>query len=1077
MNARDIEDIYELSPMQEGMLFHALYAPREGTYVTQQLFVVSDERMLCAIEWAAGQAVARHTTLRTSFHWEGTDKPLQVVHRDTPPEMRRLDWRTMPEAERGPRLDTLLKEDRERGFDLTSAPLLRLTAIRLDAGYQCIWTYSHLLLDGWSLSVLMNEIRTLAAAFTVAAPAELPAPRPYRDYIAWLQRQDLDAAERYWRQLLRGFTAPTPLSMRMSSAVPPAESWGEVVFELGAPETNALLSLAREHDLTLNTFLLGAWGLILSRHSGERDVVFGVTSSGRPADLPGADSIVGLFINTLPARLRVDPHARLTAWLRHVQGVYAESREKEYAPLAAIQRWSDVPRGTPLFQTLVMLESYPSATVWERPPREARERTGGRLLQRTNYPLTVCLAIAPDGLVGTLSYDTRECEAESACRLSGHLRTMLTAMSAHPDAPLRQLPMLTGSEARTLLDEWGRAAATTPGDARIHDLFEDQARRTPAAQAVVSVNDHESLTYDQLNRRANQLARHLRGLGAGPESLVGICLGRSPRTVVAMLGVLKSGAGYVPLDPTHPPERLAKMIEGTGTSIVVTESAVQQALGCSGVRRVCFDAAAALLAQAEDTNLTSGVLPDNVAYVIQTSGSTGRPKGVTIQHRSAVAFLHWVRERYSDAELSGVVATTSLSYDCSVFELLGPLSWGGRVLLADSVLQHASMPAAAAMTLVSTGPATLREVLDRGSLAPSVRTINLGGEASPEPLLRALSSRPELRVWHLYGPTEDTSYTTCGSLDGADGDRAPLGRPLPGTSLYVLDCDGNPVPVGAVGELHIGGQGLARGYWGQAAQTAGAFVPDPFSNVPGARMYRTGDLVTYRHDGALCFVGRRDDQVKIRGTRIEPAEIEAVLGTHPAIREAAVAARVVSGERHLIACYALHSGAHIDARELAHFLRARVPGAWVPSDYVALEALPRLPNGKIDRARLPVRSDQACTTEGDPPVPPRTALERRVASIWQAVLRRDAIGVHEHFFDIGGHSLRMLHLHCQLREQLGAEIALSELLRYPTIASLAERLGGGRDAVQTRAADDARARGLRRRAIASARAEGTSLGG
>lgn len=1076
MNAHDIEDIYELSPMQEGMLFHALYAPSEGTYVTQQLFAVSDERMLRAVEWAAGQVVARHPTLRTSFHWEGTEKPLQVVHRDAPPEIRRLDWRTVAVTDCASRLETLLREDRERGFDLTAAPLLRLTTIRLGAGYQCVWTYSHLLLDGWSLSILMEEVRTFAAAHASGTAAQLPEPRSYRDYIAWLQRQNLDAAEEYWRQLLRGFTAPTPIRMRAASrATPPAERWGEAVFELGARETTALLALARSHDLTLNTCLLGAWGLILSRHSGERDVVFGVTSSGRPADLADSERIVGLFINTLPVRLRIDPRARLIPWLQHVQRVYAESREKEYAPLAAIQRWSDAPRGTPLFQTLVMLESYPSAAVSQPSPRGPRDRTG-RLLQRTNYPLTVCLAHALDGLVGTLSYDTRECDEESARVLVGHLRTVLTAMATQADQPLQQLPMLTESEVQALVGDWGRAAATTSADACIDDLFEAQVRRTPAAQAIVSADGKRSLTYEELNRHANQLAHHLRELGVAPESLVGICLNRSPRSVVAMLGVLKSGAGYVPLDPAYPPERLGEMIEGTRTSIVVTEAAVQQALSGSSARRVCFDAAATRLAQADDTNPVPRGVPDNVAYVIYTSGSTGRPKGVTIQHRSAVAFLEWVRQRYSDAELSGVLATTSLSYDCSVFELLGPLSWGGRVLLADSVLHHAAMPAAADVSLVSTGPATLIEVLDKGWLSSSVRTINLGGEALPGPLVRALSSRPELRVWHLYGPTEDTSYTTCGPLCDADGDRAPLGRPLPGTSLYVLDRDGNPAPAGAIGELYVSGQGLARGYWGQGGQTAAAFIPDPFNEAPGSRMYRTGDLVTYRHDGALFFVGRRDDQVKIRGTRIEPAEIEVALGTHPAIREAAVTARVTSSEAHLVACFAVHPGKEVGPRELAQFLRSRVPESWVPSDYVVLEALPRLPNGKVDRSRLPARSDASRTASGEPPVAPRTALERRLAAIWQAVLQREGIGIHDHFFDSGGHSLLMLHLHCQLREQLGAEVALSELLRYPTIAALAERLSADRDEVQHAKVVEARARGLRRRAIASVRAEGDHRG-
>ncbi|HEV2733951.1 MAG TPA: condensation domain-containing protein, partial [Longimicrobiaceae bacterium] len=678
MTVDNLEDVYELSPLQHGILFQALYAPGTDAYLIQFGCVLQGALDARAFERAWRRVVERHSILRSSFLWEELEKPVQLVDREVELPWREEDWRGLSAEEQRTRLDAYLAEDRARGFDLSRPPLTRLALFRTaDDAWRFTWSVHHLLTDGWSTQLILREAFACCEAFARGEEPRLRPARPFGDYVAWLQEQDLEAAGRYWRETLRGFRAPTPLGVDRLPGGGGA-GFGEERVRLSGEATVALQALAREHRLTLNTLVQGAWGLLLSRYSGEEDVLFGATVSGRPAELEGVEEMVGLFINTLPVRVRIDAEAPAAAWLRGVQEEQARAREHEHAPLVEVQRWSELPGGTPLFESLLIFENYPvDASARERGGRgfEIREP---RSRERTEYPLSL-VAVPGPKLQLRAAYDRGRFDPGAIPRLLEHLERILAGIAAGPERRVGEIQLVGPAERERLLREGNDTAAAFPRQRCLHELFAAQAARTPGAAAVVS--GEERVTYRELDLRANRRAHHLRRRGVGPEVRVGVCLERSAEMVVAVLAVLKAGGAYLPLDPAYPPERLAYMLRDADAGAVIAGESAPPAVveGAGAVVSPARDAAR--VAGEPDTAPESGAGPENLAYVIYTSGSTGRPKGVMVPHRGVVNLaLAQVRAFRVDAE-SRVVQFASPSFDAAVSEIYTALLSGAALHL------------------------------------------------------------------------------------------------------------------------------------------------------------------------------------------------------------------------------------------------------------------------------------------------------------------------------------------------------------------------------------------------------------
>ncbi|GHF24625.1 hypothetical protein GCM10010218_01480 [Streptomyces mashuensis] len=1043
-DGRDVEDIYPLTPMQAGMLFHTLADPTGQAYSEQMSFVfdgVTDAGVLAR----AWQHVNDHLEiLRGSLVWDRVDRPLMVVRRHAELPVRTLDWRGLDEAEQQAALERLLAEDREQRMDLSVAPLTRLTLIRVtDSRVRVVRTSHHVLLDGWSTFQMLADLSAAYEALAAGEQPALPQRRPFRAYVEWLEQQDLAQAETYWRALLAGVEEPTPLPYdRRPAASHRARPAGSLARELSREVSEKLFAFARQHRLTVNAVVQGAWALLLSRYSGERDVVFGATVSGRPADLPGVDSIVGMMINTLPVRAAVDGRAPVAEWLAGVQRAQVEARQYEYVPLTQIQNWSGVGRGTNLFDSLVVFENYPmnDRAAAGRPADGGSLRLSGlEGVEATNFPLNL-VAYAGDALAYELSYDADLFTDDTVARLSRHFEALLTGMAADPRRLVGELPMLSSAEESVLLHDFNAAGAVDVAGELAHERFVRWAARTPEAVAVRCGDD--ALTFRELDEQANRLAHHLRSLGAGPDRRVALAVERGVRMLVGMLGVLKSGAAYVPLDPAYPADRLAHMLGDSGTEILVTQAALRDRLPEAGAAVVVdLDADAAAIAAHPATAPEVTLSGDHLAYVLYTSGSTGRPKGVGVTHANLANHLPWLDSAYPTGPGDQVLMRASISFDVSVWELMLSVLSGATAHvvsaeLAGDPLRLAEFMDREGITVADFVPSLLGALpLDRRPRA--LRLLLSGGEALPKALADALRDRWGVRLGNLYGPTETTIQITATDVAGAADDTVPIGRPIANAALYVLDPELRPVPVGVTGELYAAGPVVAHGYLGRPGLTAERFVACPFG-APGSRMYRTGDLVRWTADGQLEFAGRADGQVKVRGFRIETGEVEEALGRVDGVRQAVVTVREdTPGDRRLVA-YVV-PGRPLTPDALRAALAGSLPGHMVPSAFVLLDALPLTPNGKTDMRALP-RPEGRDDRTGMEYVAPRDAAEETLAAIWAEVLGVDRVGVHDNFFGLGGDSILSILVVSRVHRAFGTQLSPRVLFDAPTVAELAAAL-------------------------------------
>ncbi|WP_179381899.1 amino acid adenylation domain-containing protein, partial [Streptomyces sp. SA15] len=884
-----IEDVLPLSPLQEGLLFLSRYDDPAGddVYVVQFRFDIAGPLDADRMRAAAEALLARHPNLRAGFrHQRREGRPVQVVPRAVQLPWRNVDLSALPEAERAAETERLLAADRADRFDPATPPLMRFTLLRLGpAAHRLVFTHHHLLLDGWSMGLLIKELFALYGGG--ADPSALPGTTPYRDYLAWLARQDGDTARTAWRAALDGLDEGTLVAGPARGRATGTPD--ELVTDLPEDLVAALVARSRADGLTLNTLVQGAWGLLVGHLTGRDDVTFGEIVSGRPADLPGAERMVGMFANALPVRLRTAPGEPLSAALHRLQDQHAELMPHQHLGLAAVQSLAEPAE---LFDTMVIFENYPldpdtlQVTAGDIRLTEVGEHAA------THYPL--CLMVVPGSPFRLrLSYRTDLYDRDTVAALAARLTGLLELLAQGLDRTPASVDPLPAAERWDLLVARNDTARPLP-ETCLPELFAAQARRSPDAPAVVAAG--ETLTYAELDRRSARLARRLSALGAGPETHVALLLPRTHDLPAALLAVLRSGAGYAPLDPDHPAERIGQVLDDVRPVCLLTTADLATELP-RDIPVLCLDEPAPDAPEAEPV----APAPDHTAYVLHTSGSTGRPKGVVVPHRALTNFLTDLTERVPLGPGDRMLAVTTVSFDIAALELYLPLITGATVVLADrdTVLDPQALAEAVTScgaTVMQATPTLWRTLVPDHAEALAGLRVLTGGEPLPEDLAAHLTAAAA-EVTNLYGPTETTIWSTAAPV--RPGTPVTIGRPMVNTRVYVLDGALRPVPVGVRGELYVAGAGVARGYAGRAGLTAERFVADPFSGG-GGRMYRTGDVVAWRADGVLEFAGRSDGQVKIRGFRVETAEIETVLRAHPAVSEAAVVALPdAHGGRHL----------------------------------------------------------------------------------------------------------------------------------------------------------------------------------
>jgi amino acid adenylation domain-containing protein/FkbM family methyltransferase len=999
-----------------------------------------------AFDQTLNEISRRHEILRTSFPTiEG--QPVQLIAPAQPFKLPVIDLSELPEDQRELEAQRLTTEEMLRPFDLVKGPMLRITLLRLtEQEHVVLFTTHHIISDGWSMGVLVKEVSALYAAFSRGESSPLPdLAIQYADFAAWqrewLQGEALEEQLSYWRKQLSG--APPVLELPTDRPRPAMQSYrgANHPFRISAEVSAGLKALSRREGATLFMTLLAAFKVLLSRYSGQADISVGTDMAGR--NRAEIEPLIGFFVNALVMRTEVRAEEDFRELLKRVREVCLGGYAHQDVPFEKLVEELNPERSlsySPLFQVSFSLNNAGREAL---ELSELTPRSMGVNRETAKFDLTLSMLEGATRLVGAMEYNTDLFDEATIARMISHFQQLLQSIVAHPDMVISRLPLLSEEETAQQLIAWNETAVAYPHDLTLHQLFEEQAAATPAAVALIS--DAEQIGYGELNERANQLAHYLRELGVGPEQLIGVCCERSIEMMVAVLGVLKAGAAYVPLDPEYPAARLAGMIEDAGIEVLLTQEKLLDILPPYGGKVISLDRSDTR--NYSDQNLNSITTPQNTAYVIYTSGSTGRPKGVMVTHQSLVNFTLGMARQLELRGSDRMLQFASLSFDVFAEEVFPVWSRGGAVVLVGS--QWLAAGAEFTRLLERQGvtgcelPAAfwhewMRELPETGEMPPpSLRFVMVGCEKPFAERVAQWQSYGAAQLWRVFGLTE-TSITTTMYL-AADSDDMPIGKPMANTEVYVLDRELQAVPLGVTGELYIGGDGVARGYWHRAEQTAERFVPHPFSREPGARLYRTGDLVRYQADGNLEFIGRGDEQVKVRGFRIELGEIESVLSTHAAVKECVVAVVGQANDKRLVAYVISDEGEPLDSNHLRAYLKERLPEYMAPSAFVTLTELPLTSNGKVDRKALPEPERNAAET-GAEYVAARTPVEEVLSGIWEQVLKTEQVGINTNFFELGGHSLLATQVISRIRETFRVELPLRVIFESPTVAEQALRV-------------------------------------
>jgi len=1042
----DHEKTYPTSFAQARMWLLDRLEPGNPAYNIARAIRVRGSLSTDALRKSLEAIVGRHESLRTIFA-EIEEEPVQVLTAARSMELPTVDLSNLTEPERESCALRLARDEAQRPFDLTSGPLLRAKLLRLSADdYILLLVMHHIITDAWSMSVFFQEIGQLYEAFALGHPSPLSDPPiQYGDFVRW-QRESvtgevLEQRLDYWRRQLAGIdpVLELPADRTRPAVRTPAGATQRVVFS--STLRDRLKALGREANATLFMTLLAAFQVLLWRYTDRSDLVIGSPTAGRSE--VELEHLIGFFVNTVVIRTDLSGNPTFRELLGRVREVALEAYAHQDVPFERVIETLRVPRSLsypPLFQVMFILQNA---------PRQSFELAGLTLEElefdsgTAKFDLTVEMAETDEGLSCGFEYSTDLLEQATVARMLGHFRVLLEGIVADPERRLSDLPLMDATEQQRLVVEWNDTAADYPRDRCIHELFEAQVERTPAAVALTCKD--RSVTYRELNARANRLARYLRRRGVRRGMLVGICAERSIEAVEGLLGILKAGCAYVPMDPKYPPERLAFMMEDSRVPMLLTLERLIERVPRGISEVICLDADWDSISRESDANPDSGVTAQDLAFVIYTSGSTGRPKGVLTSHRACVNRFAWMWNEWRFAPEEVCCQRTALSFVDSVWEIFGPMLQGIRnVIIVDEELEDpermVQILAANRVTRIVLVPSILRHLLDTvpdlRHLVPELKLWVTSGEPiTPELAWRFEESFPAATLVNLFGSSEVAADVTSYVIRNSHTlDRIPIGRPIANTQIYVLDRELNPVPIGVAGELHVGGDNVARGYLNNPELTSQKFIVDPFAGNTEARLYKTGDLGRFLPDGNLECLGRVDTQVKIRGIRIELGEIESVLCTHPSVRAAVVTKSGSGGDERLIGYVVLNDATVVEGA-LRRFLRAELPDHMVPTSFVVLDALPLMPSGKVDRRALP-KWDAPSRGSERTHVAPRNATEERLAGIFAEVLNVEHVGVNDNFFELGGHSLRGIQVIARIRKVFQVELPLRSIFEEPTVAGL-----------------------------------------
>lgn len=1033
---QDIDDMYPLAPMQAGLLYQRLLDPESSAYFIQMSFTLRGALDLRDFQAAWCDVVERHPILRTAFVEEDLPQPIQVVLKHRPPEFHDEDLSPLQAADQDRFVEQYTSRDMDRGFDLLRDPLLRFALFRLDS--ECcrlVWSYHHILLDGWSLGNLFQEFHTLYLARRGSREVRLPPVRPYAHYIEWLEHFDVTEAREFWRRHLHGVEQITSIPILPGYGHEQGYEMGESTFRLTGEASTNLLEVAHRAKVTLSTLLQAAWAVVLCRYHDTHDIVFGAIVSGRPAEVDRVEQIVGLFINAIPVRIQIDEAQTFVDLLGNVQGLALEAEPFHHCPLPEILTLTPLRQG--LFDHLFIFENYPTDHATGMGDDDGDlviEDPGAH--DETHYPFN--LVVVPGELVEfRLSYNVHAYPEEQIEQVRDHLLGVLRHVAERPFTPVSEIDILSAEENQRLNRLQGPSPSPTAGRT-VLDLFHEQVRAVPDNTALIL--GEKEINYNSLNRRANQLARHLRSQYAvASEQRVAIILDRSENMVVAVLGVLKAGGAYLPIDAAEPADRAAFMLADADVEVVLTDSRWADRWPASsgmasGIEVLCLDRLGQEIGGQDDHDLEQQPQAEDAAYVIYTSGSTGCPKGCVVEHRNLYSYLTWAASYYFRKASDGHFGLFSpLSFDLTVTSLFLPLVRGNtltvypeeddlREIFADMLGRRSRVD-----TLKLT-PSHISLIREFGLSGDGIGIAIVGGEALlPDQVAFLHSLQSGLRVFNEYGPTEATVGCIAAEIP-TGATQIPIGRPILGTRIHILDEGGRRVPIGVPGEMYIAGAGVGRGYLNNDGLTAERFLVGAFGT--DERMYRSGDVGRWLLDGNVEYLGRSDDQVKIRGFRIEPGEVESCLLSHPRIAQVAVVATPAAE----LAAYVVGD---VVTEDLRQWLTARLPDHMVPSWFVAIDELPLTRNGKLDRGNLPSPTQLATQSDAGGEAP-RDELESELLEIWVSVLQVENLGIHDDFYRLGGHSLKATQIVSRIGLTMDVKLGLREFFQHLTVADLAE---------------------------------------
>ena len=1048
--SKNIESIYPLSPLQQGILFETLLSPTSGMYIVQFSLLLKGKLDIPPMEQAWQAVVSRHTSLRTGFVYKEEKEPLQIVYKVLDFKLEYLDWRLKSKSDQKKALAERVAENKKAGFRLGQAPLMRISVIQTaEDEYRLLCCNHHLILDGWSMPILFGDVFWAYQAYRQGVTPQFAPCVPYQRHIEWITTQNHRKAERFWKEYLSDFVEPTPLPPKLSGTrtQQPRQRYKREAISLSPQVSEQLKQLGQTQRVTLNSILQTAWGLVLGKYADKDVVIFGGVSSGRQPEVLGSETMVGLLISTLPVKVYCQGEQSVLEEIKDFHQREIDKRQFEYTALTAIQKWLGVTTNEELFQTLFVFENYPleAGRIEHTNDLSILEVSGE---EQPHYAIT--LACMPGKTITLqITYDHYYYDQIQIIQLLAHYKRIVTGIANNPVQKLSDLSLLSLEEKQKILIDWNNTQADYPKDQCIHQLFEEQAKKTPHATAVIF--EEKQLSYKDLDQKSTELAKYLQSMGVKPDTLVVICLERSLEMIVGLLGILKAGGAYVPLDPDYPEERLRYMLSDCGAKHILSQSHLAdkvQVLTKDTTKIVYLDQDWQTIRNTEKAQktLSRNVRSNHLAYVIYTSGSTGQPKGVQIEHQALVNHMNWMSESLKWTEDDVFLQKTAFSFDASVWEFFASILSGGKLILLSPGNQVDVEPIFEAIqrynvTVLQAVPTLFKYIIEHDlySECVSLQKICCGGEAlSLETIFKA-KEKLSVEIINLYGPTEctiDCLYHRCD--ENFLGKFVPIGKPVSNIKAYILDTSRNQVPIGVPGELHIGGAGIARGYLNRPELTRKQFIQNPFSDDANDRMYRTGDLARWLADGNIEFLGRIDDQVKIRGFRIELREIENQLNNHPRIQNNVVIVKEQHDTKQLIAYYVLENNQTVEPTELKVFLAQYLPDYMIPASFLPLEKIPLNPNGKIDRKAL-LRNEVRLESSQEY-VTPQTETEKQLTHIWQELLRVEKVGIHDNFFELGGHSLLSIQLIQRIKQVLGIALPVQELFTAPTIFLLTKKI-------------------------------------